>query len=328
MLNFDIRPHKARHGIIESLRPSLRYQILMTHTRKRRQAVALASVIALSMIRNTRKKRPRRQRSRKPTKYRRAALLRPLQTTLSTSWNQIISCGVDDDFLVSTNFTKHILLENMLPLFELEREKVCYGSPFRCGLKIRGRKPSLHTVHLLVLALWYVKVKRTIYSLCPVFGVTDSTIGGWLDFSLEVLRRDVMNEENVGFGILRPTFEEMKESSSLLARNRIYDRLLEGVLAITDGGQMPCADHTDTNLKNAYFEGFIQGTEAKNLFVFNFFGKLIHAAINYPGSWNDTKSAMVSGFYLSKLSDKMTPPGMAILGDSAFVKNTRITNRK
>ena len=37
---------------------------------------------------------------------------------------------------------------------------------------------------------------------------------------------------------------------------------------------------------------------------------------------------MVSGLYFPKLSEEMTPPGMAILGDSAFMKNNRATNGK
>ena len=86
------------------------------------------------------------------------------------------------------------------------------------------------------------------YSLCLIFGVAESTVGVWLDFSLEVLGRAVMSKENVDFGIRWPTFEGMKESSSLTVKNRIYTRLLEGVFDITDGGRMPCAGYTDTSL--------------------------------------------------------------------------------
>ena len=62
--------------------------------------------------------------------------------------------------------------------------------------------------------------------------------------------------------------------------------------------------------------------------MWNFFGEIIHAAANYPRSWHDTKLASVSGLYFPKLSDEMTPPGMAILGDSAFVNTTKAMNSK
>lgn len=62
--------------------------------------------------------------------------------------------------------------------------------------------------------------------------------------------------------------------------------------------------------------------------MFNFYGEVIHAAINYPESWHDTKLASVSELYFPKLLDAMTPPGTRKLGDSAFVNNTTCTNRK
>jgi len=86
-----------------------------------------------------------------------------------------------------------------------------------------------------------------------------------------------------------------------------------------------CRLYIDTDLQNAFFEGSIQGVKVINLFVWNFYGELIHAAINYHGSWHDSKRAGVSWLEYPKLSDEMTPPGFAILGDSAFVNNTSTT---
>jgi len=89
-----------------------------------------------------------------------------------------------------------------------------------------------------------------------------------------------------------------------------------------------CRLYIDTDLQNAFFEGSIQGVKVINLFVWNFYGELIHAAINYHGNWQDGKRAGVSWLEYPKLSDEMTPPGFAILGDSAFVNNTSTTKGK
>lgn len=89
---------------------------------------------------------------------------------------------------------------------------------------------------------------------------------------------------------------------------------------------MPCAEFENVDLQNAYFEGYTEQVEVTNLFVWNFKGEIIHAAINFPGSWHDSKLATVSGLYHELLADEKTPPGMAILADSAFV--TRTTNGK
>ncbi|PXF42602.1 hypothetical protein BWQ96_00638 [Gracilariopsis chorda] len=50
--------------------------------------------------------------------------------------------------------------------------------------------------------------------------------------------------------------------------------------------------------------------------------------INYPGSWHDSKLAGISGLYWPRLSDEETPPGYAILGDSAFTTHPNVTNAK
>ena len=283
-----------------------------------------ASVCALKLITKAKKK----NRSRKPYTYKRAALLRPIQSIYDTPWFKILSCGTDSDFLISLNFTKSLVLQRLLPYFEYERSRLNYGSPYRVAPKTRGRHPQLRSVDLLGLALWYLKTRGTKYNLCPIFGIVPASITVWLDFSLEVLLNVVEKRSRAYFEIRWPTEEEMLASSLLLQHNREYGPLLKGVFAVTDGGRMPCADYTEPNLQNAYYEGFTQSVEVTNLFVWNFYGEIIHAGVNFPGSWHDTKLAGASGLYYPKLSYEMTPPGYAILGDSAFVNNTTATNGK
>lgn len=71
---------------------------------------------------------------------------------------------------------------------------------------------------------------------------------------------------------------------------------------------MPCTEHTDADVQNALWEGFEQADEDTNLFVWNFQGDCIHAAINYLGSWHDSKLALSSGLYSPILTDN-TPAG-------------------
>lgn len=68
--------------------------------------------------------------------------------------------------------------------------------------------------------------------------------------------------------------------------------------------------------------------EVATLFVWNFFGEIIHSGLNFPGSWHNRKLALASGLLYPKLSDAMKPPGFAILGDSAFVSETRVVQGK
>ena len=247
---------------------------------------------------------------------------------MDTPWVRLLSRGIDDDCLISLNFTRCIVLQRLQPYLDYERERLNFGSPYRTGPKTRRRNPQLQSVDLLGLSLWYLKTKGSVYTLCPIFSIVPASLSVWLDYSLEVLLRVVKKTSRTEFEIRWPDEGEMLASSLLLKNNRTNGPLLKGVFAVTDGGRMPCADYTDVDTQNAYFEGFTQGVEVTNLFVWNFYGELIHAAVNFPGSWHDTKLAGASGLYYPKLSDEMTPPGYAILGDSAFVNNTNVTNGK
>ena len=135
---------------------------------------------------------------------------------------------------------------------------------------------------------------------------------------MEVLYRVVRNLVDNDFSISCPRPQDMEESASLFRRHRDYGHLLSGIFGVLDGGRMPTATCMDVNLQNAYFEGFTQQHEVTNLLAFNFKGEIIHAALNYPGSWHDSKLAYVSGLYRPKLTDEKTPPRYALLVDSAF----------
>lgn len=72
---------------------------------------------------------------------------------------------------------------------------------------------------------------------------------------------------------------------------------------------MPCAEYTNFDLQNAYWDGFIQADEVTNLFVWNLKDQCIQAGVNYAGSWHDSKIAARSGLYASMLTSN-TPTGL------------------
>ena len=112
-----------------------------------------------------------------------------------------------------------------------------------------------------------------------------------------------------------PDEDQMGHSASLLKKNRNHRGLLSGVLALMDGSPMPCS--CDPNIQNAYCEGFTQSDEVTNLFVWDFKGELTFAAVNYPGSWHDSREAAASGLYYPNLVTA-TPSGLCIMADNAF----------
>eukprot|EP00171_Calliarthron_tuberculosum_P001424 IDg1424t1 len=236
-------------------------------------------------------------------KYTRNALLRPIAGLNSTPWKRILTYGTAADFIVTINITKSVLVEHLLPLFDIERPRVNKGGPYRRTESPRGRRPQLESIDLLGLALFYLKSCDSVYRACPIFGIVPSSVYVWLDYSLQVLERVVKRSDEVDFAIVWPDKEAKRKSAALLQRNRRLGPLLSGVFAIMDG--------------------FTQAVEVTNLFVWSFEGMIIHAAVNYPGSWHDSKLAAASGLYFPKLSDSMTEPGFAILADSAFPRTER-----
>lgn len=54
----------------------------------------------------------------------------------------------------------------------------------------------------------------------------------------------------------------------------------------------------------------------------------MHAGINFPGSWNDSKVAAASGLYYPKPADHMKTSGFAVLTDSVFPKCASVLSGK
>eukprot|EP00171_Calliarthron_tuberculosum_P011666 IDg11666t1 len=71
---------------------------------------------------------------------------------------------------------------------------------------------------------------------------------------------------------------------------------MTGIFAVMDDGRMLCAVYMNSGLQNALWEGLAQSKEIANLFLWSFSGKIIHAAINNPTSWHDSKLAVLNRF--------------------------------
>lgn len=293
--------------------------------KKKAAVVAITTVattlsVAVSHIRKTRR--------RVQPYIHRASMPHPLRSDQTTQWKELVSCGSSSDFVKLLNFDRHCFFDILLPRFESVRSTVNFGSPFRKGPKKRGRNPHVTSLDILGLVLKYVKSTGRQYEMCGMFGFVPSTVSVWIDYGLTVLLKVLRDKSVPEFRVKWPKIEEMDESHRLLKFNRSNGPLLPNVFAVIDGARMPCADYTDSDLQNAFYEGYTGNTEITNIFVFNFKGELIHAAVNFPGSWHDSKVVLSSGLLLDRLSDDKTPRGYAILGDSAFIARARVTHGK
>ena len=187
----------------------------------------------------------------------------------------------------------------------------------------------MSSADILGMALWFLKTTEGQYALCPLFGQVPSTICDWTDFGLEVLQKVVIEDHKNG-GPLRitwPTLEELCVMEEHI-NTREYAEALKGIFAVMDGARIPCADYIDADIQNGYYEGFTCSVQVTNLLVFSFDGCLIHKGLNFPGAYHDSRVAKECGLIENALDDTLTPPGKAILCDTAFHIRTEFTNGK
>ena len=167
---------------------------------------------------------------------------------------------------MSANFTKTIITDKIMTLFEQTRPHVNYGSPYRTSQSNIGRRPTLDSIEIGGLALWYLKSKCFIYELCPILGIVPSSACVWLDYAMEVLYRTVKDPLDTDFEIRWPSERKIEDSAALLEQNRQHGDLLCGTLVVTDSARMPCATCDDPDMQNAYWDGYTQADEVTNLF--------------------------------------------------------------
>lgn len=118
----------------------------------------------------------------------------------------------------------------------------------------------------------------------------------------------------------------MVQSEQLMQNTRNNGAIFRGVFGVVDGGRLPCADYVDSDLQNAYYVGYTTCVDVPNLLVFNCAKEVIHAAMDFPGSWHDRKVAWISSIMYPLLWNERTPPGFAVLDDSTFAVDTKVND--
>lgn len=82
-----------------------------------------------------------------------------------------------------------------------------------------------------------------------------------------------------------PSEEEMVDYAELV---RAREPLVNNVIGFVGGVSIPvqCGENADE--QNAYYSGYYHDTMINNVFAFSPTGKILHACVNFPGSWHDS----------------------------------------
>lgn len=172
-----------------------------------------------------------------------------------------------------------------------------------------GRKRDFSSKDVLGLVLFWLNSPIRQNNLSQIFGLVPSALTTYLWKGMKALLNVLQNVTEIQ--VLWPDEAEMAECSKLVERR---EPLLKTSFGFVDGLNIPVLQSSDSDIQNAYYNGWLSGCYVSNVFVFSAKGKIIYAAINKPGSWHDSNVAR-------SLYDKLrweTPGNYNILADSAF----------
>ncbi|KZT52367.1 hypothetical protein CALCODRAFT_441669 [Calocera cornea HHB12733] len=183
----------------------------------------------------------------------------------------------------------------------------------------RPQKRSLDAAGGLGLVLYWLNSTMLDKSLSQIFALVPSTITRYRDFALQILLRTL---RSIPEGLIAwPEEDDFEALSDLVVARH---PLLQGAFGSVDGLNLPTATSSDERWQNAQYNGWLHGHYTSNVLVFSSRGELIHAAINAPGSWHDSR---VSSAIYAQLEDK-TPEDFYLCADTAFPHNRNSVKTK
>ena len=218
---------------------------------------------------------------RNRSKLTRSALLQP---SLSP-WNRLYMFGDESSFLEMTGFTR----------FAFNRLRQIVFPPQNADRK--GRPRSLDDNGELGLYLLYLGSQMKTKHLCTIFGTvpttTEVTINKVMRMVCRSLKRNRIAE------IKFPDKDKMSEFARMVEHR---EPMVKNVIGFVDGVSVPVQCSDEEHLQRAAYCGYSHDTMCNNVFAFSPEGKIIYAAINFPGSWHDsTVSLQLIRLVVSKI---------------------------
>ena len=202
-------------------------------------------------------------------KLTRSALLLPK----FAPWRKLLWHGDDLSFLHVVGFTRGAFWEVVTVIFppnDLRRSRV-------------GRPSNLDPGDCVGILLMFLNSKMYYKHLCMIFGVVPTTIS-------EVINKVLMKatKKLSKHPAARVKFPDEQEMEMYAEMVRSREPLAHNIIGFIDGVAIPVQCSDDENEQNAYYNGYYHDTTVNNVFAFSPTGKIIHASINFPGSWHDS----------------------------------------
>lgn len=188
-------------------------------------------------------------------------------------WRSLLLRASDDAFLLMTGFTRQAFLQleqAVLPQYEYRM----------------GRPLKLDFRDQLGLYLFYVGSKLRIKDLAFLFYVLPCTASLIIKRMRILIVKGLRTEAAAAI-----RFPDQPTMVRLAAMVQVREPLVDNVIGFADGFSIAIQCSRETFDQNAFYDGYLHDTMVNNVLIFSPEGKVISAAINYPGSWHDSTVA-------------------------------------
>lgn len=250
---------------------------------------------------------------------RRCDLLHPREEI--TAWERLRQRGTNSAFLRTMGVTHRSfrwLLDRFGPVYDTT--VLARGDVNPRGSPRLGRR-SLDAAGALGLVLHYMCTCGDDGVLQVVFGTVPAVTSRVLETGLALLLSVLATER-----LARITWPDADKMEAFSAMIEGKYSLLSGAFGFVDGLRLPIQVPGDPDLENAYYNGWVSQHNIGNIFCFAADGTIMHARLNAPGSFHDSRNS--HSLYEALTDPLKTPDPFFICGDSAFPRMPGVLSNK
>jgi DDE superfamily endonuclease len=164
----------------------------------------------------------------------------------------------------------------------------------------------------LTTLAWYMFRGAGFVLVQSWLGFSSTQCNVWLRFGRKMLLKTLLRrkEAQVRF----PSAERIKFLASQVKQQY---KTLDNVYCVADGLKLPFEACSGLTKQNMYYNGWQNGHNITNLFVFSVDGRIIHCVVNVPSSVHDSQVAIWGRTY-EKLKQIHSQTGGICCVDSTF----------
>lgn len=191
----------------------------------------------------------------------------------NSAWRHLLLHGDEYSFLHITGFTKDAFFD----LYNL-----VFPDKHRCG-----RRAKIWLVDQLGILLFYLGSKMQMKFLPMLFCTGLPHISKILKKILERVINVLSDDQRAKIAL--PDADGCKRLANLVYER---ERIFTDVIGFLDGLQLPIECCSEIVEQNSFYQPRCSDTTVNNVLAFSAEGKVIYAAINYPGSIGDGRLAL------------------------------------